>query len=176
MRKSSEIVRPAFKIQEEQEGSGVFAKALLTEKKSVASVAEGVRNTLAAEEGGNEGPQFSFISDGVEDIKDDDYYHQEAREEDDDDDDDDELFSNKIIEMVKFRVKRRGSKTTDDIVESAQKAAEAAVEGGCGAGSSGSGRRGSAALGRSKSVRLQRVTFGIMPRDAREGKMMHFDD
>ncbi len=197
LRKTSEIVRPQFAIMEETEGKGQFAAGILKEKReSVDNDVDGAMTSVAvpALAAGGGGGGFSFASSMVLSVAaaapvdpappEPKQQHDNINDSDDGDDDDDDgesFITNKMIRSVRHRERRRGSKTTDDIREvisrglvaikgsgedvAAQDAPVAAV-----AAAPGS-RRGSGApgLARSKSVKIQRVKFGLVP-DAQEGE------
>ena len=109
------------------------------------------------------------------------YKSNDSDDGDDDDDDDGESFiTNKMIRSVRHRERRRGSKTTDDIREVISRGLVAikgsgedvaAQDAPVAAAAAPGSRRGSGApgLARSKSVKIQRVKFGLVP-DAQEGE------
>ncbi len=100
---------------------------------------------------------------------------EEKNPKQDNDDNEESFITNKMIQNVVNRSRRRGSKTTDDIKEVITKglvqikgAEDDEDDCKSGAGS----RRGSGhhvpALTRSRSVKIQRVKFGLL-QDAQEG-------
>lgn len=157
-RKTSEIVRPTFKIKEETEGEGVFASGILKEKKT--SKMEGFpedqeeRSSMIGR--AIVRPAFSFIS--GEAALDAAFNDQEQPVSDEPDaiDYTDDILKNKELQKIICREKRRGSKTTDDIKEDLDELERK--------------KNGPGKIGRSKSVRLQRVKFGLIPADAQEGR------
>ncbi len=174
-----------------QEGTGAFASGILKEKKE----SVGPRMSLVEEEAGiasyckrditggaSSSTSFSFASSFQ-----DDHYPTENHDNNDDSNDEEEesdsFITNKMIRNVIHRERRRGSKTTDDIREVVTKGlcelrtpaedGKAEVVADCGGGTRGSGPwfgsgSKSHGLARSKSVRIQRVKFGLI-QDAEEG-------
>ena len=180
-RKTSEIVRPTFKIKEEEEDKGVFAAGIVKEKR------ESVVKKLAEIEDDNDEddktdgsngsgagraivrPAFSFIGGGEAALDAAFRDVERPRHHDDDDDDDDcpdsidrsgDILKVKELQMIVSRERRRGSKTTDDIKE---EISSSGVDFGSGIGSNGK-IVPCKKMGRSKSVKVNdRVKFGVMP-------------
>ena len=198
LRKTSEIVRPQFAIMEETEGKGQFAAGILKEKREGADNdvdVDGAMTSVAvpALAAGGGGGGFSFASSMVLSAAaaaapvdpappEPKQQHDNINDSDDGDDDDgdgESFITNKMIRSVRHRERRRGSKTTDDIREVISRGLVAikgsgedvaAQDAPVAAAAPGS-RRGSGApgLARSKSVKIQRVKFGLVP-DAQEGE------
>ena len=182
LRKTSEINRPTFKIKEEDEFSGVFASGILREKPEPQVRPAPPAASRPTEAPRPPAPSFSFMGRGAfqrsdsfqfekgedvfasKDVSEEKKEGVEAREEE-------ELY-HKELERIKRRARagRRGSKTTDDICEVTMKRLDAVEEEEGGIGRAASRRGSGIGLARSKSVKIQRVKFGLIPMAETEGK------